>query len=75
MDTEKARRKRLASLPFSEKIKILEKLRERDREIAASGLRKKRVRSTPQSFPREWLSTDMGPRFRGGDGGGFRFLP
>ena len=31
-------RKRLASLSFSEKIKILEKLR--DRAIAASGLRK-----------------------------------
>lgn len=37
---EKERRKRLASLPFSEKLKILEKLRERDRAIAAAGLRK-----------------------------------
>ena len=39
--TEKERRKRLASLPFSEKLKILEKLRERSRVIAASGLRGK----------------------------------
>ncbi len=36
-------RARLAALSFSEKIKILEKLRERDREIAASGLRQKSV--------------------------------
>jgi hypothetical protein len=32
-------RKRLASLSFTEKIKILEKLRERSLTIAASGLR------------------------------------
>jgi hypothetical protein len=30
----------LTSLSFSEKIKILEKLRDRDRAIAASGLRR-----------------------------------
>jgi hypothetical protein len=40
MDKDRERRKRLASLPFSEKLKILEKLRERSRVIAASGLRK-----------------------------------
>lgn len=34
-------RTRLASLSFSEKIKILEKLRDRDQAIAASGLRRK----------------------------------
>jgi len=34
-------RKKLAALSFSEKIKILEKLRDRDRAIAASGLRGK----------------------------------
>jgi hypothetical protein len=44
MEKDKERQKRLASLPFSEKFKILAKLRERDRAIAASGLRKKRVR-------------------------------
>jgi hypothetical protein len=44
MDTDKERRKRLASLPFSEKLKILEKLRERSRVIAASGLRKTKAR-------------------------------
>ena len=43
MDPEKESRKRLASLPFSDKIRILEKLRDRDRAIAASGLRKKRT--------------------------------
>ncbi len=35
------RRKRLASLSFTEKIKILEKLRDRSLTIAASGLRKR----------------------------------
>jgi hypothetical protein len=34
-------RKRLATLSFSEKTKILEKLRDRDQAIAASGLRPK----------------------------------
>lgn len=34
------RRKRLASLSFTEKVKILEKLRDRSLAIAASGLRK-----------------------------------
>ena len=34
-------RKRLASLSFSEKVKILEKLRDRNQAIAASGLRRK----------------------------------
>jgi hypothetical protein len=32
---------RLAALSFSEKIKILEKLRDREKAIAASGLRRK----------------------------------
>ena len=44
MDRDKERRKRLALLPFSEKLKILEKLRERSRAIAASGLRKRAIR-------------------------------
>ena len=40
MKTEKqTMRKRLAALSFSEKIKILEKLRARSLAIAASGLR------------------------------------
>jgi hypothetical protein len=39
MDKSKLRN-RLAALSFTEKIKILEKLRERDRAIAAAGLRK-----------------------------------
>ena len=41
---EKQRRIRLASLPFAEKLKILEKLRDRDRAIAASGLRRVKAR-------------------------------
>jgi len=41
---DKERRMRLASLPFSEKLKILEKLRERNRVIAASGLRNRKPR-------------------------------
>jgi len=34
-------RKRLASLSFSEKIKVLEKLRDRSLALTASGLRRK----------------------------------
>jgi len=34
-------RKRLAALSFTEKIKILEKLRDREKLIAAAGLRRK----------------------------------
>jgi len=40
MDKSKMRT-RLAALSFSEKVKILEKLRDRDQAIAASGLRPK----------------------------------
>lgn len=47
-------RKRLAALSFSEKIKILEKLRDREKAIAASGLRhrvdKKAGRSGEESM-------------------------
>jgi len=39
--SKKEMRKRLAALSFSEKVKILEKLRERDKAIAAAGLRPK----------------------------------
>jgi hypothetical protein len=35
-------RKKLASLSFSEEIKILEKLRDRSLAIAASGLRRRK---------------------------------
>jgi len=41
-------RTRLASLSFSEKIKILEKLRGRDQAIAASGLRRKAAPDAPR---------------------------
>ena len=40
---EKARRKKRAALPFPEKIKILEKLREVNRIASQSGLRKPKV--------------------------------
>jgi len=36
-------RKELAALSFSEKLKILEKLRDRSLAIAASGLRRKKA--------------------------------
>lgn len=45
---DKERRRRLASLPFAEKLKIVEKLRDRDRAIAASGLRKVKVHGTDE---------------------------
>jgi hypothetical protein len=37
-------RKRLAALSFSEKVEILEKLRDRSLALAAAGLRQKSVR-------------------------------
>jgi hypothetical protein len=39
-------RKKLAALSFSEKIKILEKLRHRSLAIAASGLRPNKTKSS-----------------------------
>jgi hypothetical protein len=41
-----ALRKKLASLSFSEKIKILEKLRRRSLAIAAAGLRPSKIQSS-----------------------------
>jgi len=38
---------RLAALSFSEKIKILEKLRDREKAIAAAGLRREMPKDTP----------------------------
>lgn len=38
-NTKEQMRKRLKSLSFTEKIRILEKLRDRSRTLAASGLR------------------------------------
>jgi hypothetical protein len=43
MVDKRDRRKQLASLSFSEKVKILEKLRDRSQAIAASGLRKRKA--------------------------------
>jgi hypothetical protein len=48
MDKSKMRA-RLMSLNFSEKIKLLEKLRARDRAIAASGLRRSAPAGTPKN--------------------------
>jgi len=42
-------RSRMAALSFSEKIKVLEKLRDRSLKIAASGLRKQ----SPQRDPKQ----------------------
>jgi hypothetical protein len=43
-------RARLASLSFSEKIQILEKLRDRSATIAASGLRRKTGVKQPKTI-------------------------
>jgi hypothetical protein len=51
MDKSKMRA-RLASLSFSEKVKILERLRDRDQMIAASGLRPKAKRGTRKKTDR-----------------------
>jgi hypothetical protein len=48
-------RKQLAALSFSEKIKILEKLRERSRAIAAS---RAQLRSSEADAPRPDLARD-----------------
>ena len=40
LESKTKRRKELAALSFTEKIGILEKLRDRSEKIAASGLRK-----------------------------------
>ena len=39
LESKREMRKRLAALPFSEKVKVLEKLRDRSRAIASSPLR------------------------------------
>jgi hypothetical protein len=52
MDKSKMRA-RLAALSFSEKIKILEKLRDRHQAIAASGLRPKAAPGTGKRGDRE----------------------
>jgi len=43
-------RKRLAALSFTDKIKILEKLRDREKAIAAAGLRRK---TTTEGWPKQ----------------------
>lgn len=41
LESKRAMRQRLATLPFADKIKILEQLRDRNRAIANSPLRRK----------------------------------
>jgi hypothetical protein len=43
-------RKKLAALSFTEKVKILEKLRDRELAIAAAGLRRKRTQAASPRF-------------------------
>ena len=43
IEAKKRMRHRLAALSFTEKIRILEKLRDRELAIAASGLRRKEI--------------------------------
>jgi hypothetical protein len=59
MDSDQERRKRLASLPFSEKLQILEKLRDRSRVIAASDLRKFAIRRQGREGDLESASVDQ----------------
>jgi hypothetical protein len=40
LESKRAMRRRLASLPFAEKLKLLEQLRDRSRAIAASPLKR-----------------------------------
>jgi hypothetical protein len=41
LESKRAMRQRLAKLPFADKVKILEQLRDRSRAIAESPLRRK----------------------------------
>jgi hypothetical protein len=50
LESKRQARRRLASLPFSEKIKLLEKLRDRSLAIAASPLRRQQVTSDKPLF-------------------------
>jgi hypothetical protein len=42
LESKRAMRRRLASLSFTDKVKLLEQLRDRNRAIAASPLRRQR---------------------------------
>jgi len=44
LESKRQARRRLAALPFSEKIKLLERLRDRSLAIAASPLRRRQQR-------------------------------
>jgi hypothetical protein len=60
---EKDRRKRLASLPFPEKIKILEKLRRVNETAVQSGLRKPNGKPSEATEPRgAATSTTLSPQ-------------
>jgi len=44
LETKRAMRRRLSTLPFSDKLKLLEQLRDRSRIIAASPLKRRGAR-------------------------------
>lgn len=46
---------RMRALSFDEKVKVLEKLRDRDRAIAASGLRKSRANDDKNAVDRRYV--------------------
>lgn len=50
---------RLAALSFSEKIKILEKLRDREKAIAAAGLRRTAAASAKQQGLGDFLNEKL----------------
>ena len=43
LESKRAMRKRLVALPFADKVKLLEQLRDRSRAIAASPLRRQLI--------------------------------
>ena len=46
LESKRAMRRRLATLPFADKVKLLEQLRDRSRAIAASPLKRKFYRQS-----------------------------
>jgi len=51
IEGKKKMRKRMAALSFTEKIKILEQLRDRERAIAAAGLRRRPTKDAGAKKP------------------------
>ncbi len=50
LESKRAMRQKLQALPFSEKLELLEKLRDRSLEIARSPLRRQKGARVPPAF-------------------------